>query len=119
MGSVLNPRALRLILAQQAGALKMLDRPLSRATTAEKVLPLPLVAREQSLHRPRPSLKLALARRLAHVALEAMLQPPVVGEFYRLGIDAGGKPREIGGAKRGGLLDHRAIDRRVQQIGEA
>jgi len=42
-----------------------------------------------------------------------MLQPPVVGEFGGLGIDAGGEPREIGGAQRGGFLDHRAIDRQA------
>ena len=48
-----------------------------------------------------------------------MLQPPVVGEFCGLGIDAGLQPGEIGGAECRGFLDHRAIDRRVEQIGEA
>ena len=44
-----------------------------------------------------------------------MLQPPIVGEFCGLGIDAGLQPGEIGGAKGGGFLDHRAIDRRIQE----
>ena len=49
--------------------------------TPKRALPLPLIAREQSLHRPRPTGQLPLARRLAHVRHEAVLQPPVVGEF--------------------------------------
>src|SRR5882762_6069922 len=89
--------------------------PLSRVTT-QKELPLPLVTRQEPLHRPRPARKLALARCRAHRRLEAVFQPPVIGKLRRLGIDAGGKPREIGGAERGGFLDHRAIDRRVQQV---
>src|SRR5882757_7467647 len=83
-----------------------------------KILPLPLIARQQSLHRARPSRQLALARGLAHRGLEAMLEAPVVGEFGGLGIDARREPREIGGAEGGGFLDHRAIDRRVQKVSE-
>ena len=86
---------------------------------SKRELPLPLIARQHPLHRPRPARQLPLPRRLAHRRLEAMLQPPVVGEFCGLGIDAGLQPGEIGGAERGGFLDHRAIDRRVEQIGEA
>src|SRR3954466_6852880 len=74
-----------------------------------------LVAPEHALHRPRPSRKLPLARRLAHVGLEAVLQPPVIGEFGRLGIDAGLEAGKIGGAKCRRLLDHGAIDRRIEQ----
>jgi hypothetical protein len=63
-----------------------------------------------------PSRKLTLPRRLAHVRLEAMLQPLVDGKLRRLWTDARGQPREIGGAKRGGFVDHRASDRRVLLI---
>ena len=79
----------------------------------------PLITRQHPLHRPRPARQLPLPRRRTHRRLEAAFQPPVVGKFCGLGIDAGRKPREIGGAECGGFLDHRAIDRRVQQIGEA
>jgi hypothetical protein len=48
-----------------------------------------------------------------------MRKPPVVGKLCRLEIDAGREPRQIGGAERGGFLDHRAVDRRVREIGEA
>jgi hypothetical protein len=58
---------------------------------------VPLVTRQHPLHRPRPAHELPLARRLAHVRLEAVLQAPVVGEFGRLGIDASLKAGEIGG----------------------
>jgi hypothetical protein len=51
--------------------------------------PLPLITRQHALHRPRPSGQLPLPCRRAHRRLEAMLQPPVVGEFCGLGIDAG------------------------------
>src|SRR5947209_15125205 len=40
-------------------------------------LPLPLVARQYPLHRSRPSRQLSLPCRLAHVGLEAVLQPPI------------------------------------------
>src|ERR1700676_4752646 len=82
-------------------------------------LPLPLISRQRALHRPCPSRQLPLPCRLAHVRLETMLEPPVVGEFRRLGIDAGRKPREIGGAECGGFLDHRTIDRSVEQVRKA
>src|SRR3954470_701951 len=85
----------------------------------EILLALALVAREHALHRPRPARQLPLPCRLAHVRLEAVLEAPVVGEFCRLGIDAGLEAREIGGAQRRRLLDHRAIDRGVEQVGEA
>ena len=78
-----------------------------------------LIARQQPLHRPRPPLKLPLPRGRAHRRLEPAFQPPGVGEFRGLGIDAGAEAREIRRAERGGLLDHRAIDRRVEQVGEA
>src|SRR5450631_283972 len=77
---------------------------------------LALVAREHALHRPRPALQFAFAGGGAHDRAEAVFESPVVGEFLWLGIDAGLKTGEIGRAERGGLLDHRAIDRRVEQI---
>jgi tetratricopeptide (TPR) repeat protein len=42
---------------------------------------LPLIARQQSLHRARPSRQFPFARGLAHRGLEAMFEPPVVGEL--------------------------------------
>src|SRR4051794_19460312 len=67
-----------------------------------EILAVALVAREHALHRPRPARQLPLPCRLAHVWLEAVLEPPVVGEFGRLGIDAGLEAREIGGTQRRG-----------------
>src|SRR3954471_23975145 len=66
----------------------------------EILLALALVAREHAFHCPRPARQLPLPCRLAHVRLEAVLEAPVVGEFGRLGIDAGLKAGEIGGAPR-------------------
>src|SRR5258708_23512375 len=121
MGSVLNPQRStktfpRAMTAECAETAPHPNPLPAKCGEREKELPLPLIAREQALHRPRPSLKLPLARRRAHRRLEAMLEPPVVGEFCRLGIDAGGKPREIRGTERCGFLDHRALGRRVPQI---
>src|SRR5579863_3226415 len=81
--------------------------------------PLALVAREQSLYCAGPAGQFSLACGLAHVGFEAVLEPPIVGESGGLGVDAGGEAGEIGGAERGGFLDHRAVDRRIEQIGEA
>src|SRR5690242_20105202 len=54
----------------------------------DKESPLALVARQHALHRAGPAGELPLARGLAHVGLEAMLEAPIVGELGRLGIDA-------------------------------
>src|SRR5258708_39255695 len=50
---------------------------------------LPVIARQESPHRIRPSLQFSLPRRLAHVGLEPIVQPPLVAEFCGLGIDPG------------------------------
>jgi len=52
-----------------------------RVRGGRAALARPLIAREHALHRACPALQLALARRRAHVRLEAVLEPPVVGEF--------------------------------------
>jgi len=62
-------------------------------------LTLPLIAREQPFHRARPSPQFPLAGGRAHRRLEATLEPPVVGEFCGLGIDAGIESRETGAAR--------------------
>src|SRR5215831_12109653 len=68
---------------------------LSRAMTAENrdrgertSLPLRLVAREHAADGARPARKLASACAGAHVRLEPVFEPPVVGKARGLGIDA-------------------------------
>src|SRR5947209_6245936 len=91
-----------------------------RSTHVERTrLSLALVACEHTLHRPRPSRELPLPCRLAHVRLEAVLEAPVVGKLRRLRIDASMEAGEVRSAQCRRLLDHRAIDRGVEEIGEA
>src|SRR5262245_66131392 len=79
----------------------LLARSTPRARAADGVLPA------------RP---FAMARRRIHGRGETALAFPHGGEAVEVWAEAGGEPREVGGAERGRLHHRRPVDRRVENV---